>query len=567
MTDAETGLTPGFEPPAGVVARLRSSLSAVAAVGSSPGLRRVQLALVGSEIGGWIGIITLGVVSFGHGGLTSFGVVLGLRMLAPAAAAPFLGLLGDRLPRRRVMVSADLSRVVLIGGAAAIVFDHGPVLVVYVLLSLVSVAGTAFRPAQAALLPSLARTPDELTACNAVASTIQSAAAFVGPALGGIIVAATDPGTAFIVSAATFVWSALLVSGVREPAREHTASAEGKVVSQLAAGFRTLVGDRLVRLLVGLIAAQVVVSGALLVFLAAIAFNVLHGSDRQLGVLLSALGIGGLLGAVGSLGVVGSRLLRSFVLANALWGAPIALLAIWQSRIGAFVLVAVIGFANTLVDVAAFTLLQRTVPEQVLGRVFGILESILYAATVVGALVAPLLVSLFGLTTALVATGLFLPAIVVAAWPALRRLEELPEAPKERIELLRRVPFLGLLPEPSLEHLAHAVISVSAPAGEALIRQGAEGDRFYVVERGEVMVDVDGSVVHEGGPGYYFGEIALLHDEPRTATVTARTDVELLALARDDFLATVTGHAESASEAEAVIATRLRVSRPELLQL
>jgi MFS family permease len=135
-------------------------------------------------------------------------------MVAPAVAAPFMGLLGDRLPRRRVMVAADLSRVVLIALAAAIVYASGPLLLVYAILSVVSIAGTAFRPAQASLLPALARSPDELTACNAVSSTIQSATAFVGPAVGGVLVATTQPGTALLVSAAMFVWSALLIAGI-----------------------------------------------------------------------------------------------------------------------------------------------------------------------------------------------------------------------------------------------------------------------------------------------------------------------------------------------------------------
>lgn len=559
------------ESPSRFGARLRDSFGAFGAVARSPGLRRVQLALVGSEIGSWIGTIAVSVISFERGGLTGFGVVFGLRMLAPTIAAPFMGLLGDRLSRKRVMVGADLSRVVLIGVAAVLAYADGSLAAILVLMGLVSVCGTAFRPAQAALLPALARTPDELTANNAVSVTIQSAATFVGPAIGGVLVAATAPGTGFIVSAAAFVWSALLIVGIHEPPREQSSDQGGRgvrnVLSQLGEGARALVGDRMVALLFGLIAAQVVVSGALFVFMAGIAFDVLHGGDRQLGVLLSALGIGGLIGAAGSFGLVGGRLVRSFAIANALWGVPIALLALWQSRVGAFVLIALIGVANTLVDVSSLTLLQRSLPEQVLGRVFGIFESVTYGATVAGALLAPVFVAWLGLNATLIGTGLFLPVLVIAAWPALSRLEVQAGPPAGRLELLRRVPFLAPLPEPALTQLAGALIPVHVAAGEPLVRQGDAGDRFYVVERGEVVADIDGRVIHEDGPGYFFGEIALLRDEPRMATVSARTDVELLALERDEFLATVTGHAESARDAEAVIAGRLRTARPELFQL
>ena len=325
------------------------------------------------------------------------------------------------------------------------------------LFAVVSAAGTAFRPAQAALLPALAESPNELTAANAVATTIQSAAAFVGPALGGVLIAATQPATAFLVAAATFGWSAAMLIGIHEPRREQAGDAAkattDAVATQLADGVRVLTGDRNILLLVGLIGAQVAVYGALLVYLVDLSFNVLHGGEKQYGILLSALGIGGILGAAGSFGLIGSRLVRSFAIANALWSAPIALLAVWEGGVAAFVLVALIGLANTLLDVAALTLLQRSVPQHTLGRVFGILESILYGSVIVGALVAPLLIDTFGLTAALVATGLFLPASILASWPSLRRLDTVSAPPRERIDLLRRVPFLALLPEPSLEHL------------------------------------------------------------------------------------------------------------------
>ena len=277
---------------------------------------------------------------------------------------------------------------------------------------------------------------------------------------------------------------------------------------------------------------------------------------------MASLGAGAVLGAVGSFGLIGSRLVRSFAIAFSAWGAPIALLAVWQTSVGAFVLVALVGLANTVLDVSALTLLQRAIPEHVLGRVFGIFESILYATVVVGALAAPLLVHAFGLNAALVATGLLMPVLIAVCWPALRHLETVAAPARERIDLLRRVPFLVLLPEPAIEGLADALVPVHAEAGEPIIHQGDSGDRFYIVEQGEVAVSIDGRTIQTGGQGYYFGEIALLRNEPRTATVTALAETELLALERDEFLAAVTGHAASAQEAHAVVATRLGFARP-----
>ncbi len=367
-------------------------------------------------------------------------------MLAPTLAAPFMGVLADRLPRRQVMIAADLVRFVLVGLAAVIVWADGPLLVVYAITSLVSVATTAFRPAQAALLPSLARTPDRLTA-SAISSTIESVMSFGGPALGGVIVASADAGTAFAVTAAMFLWSALLLLGVHEPKRQAREDDEAQeasgIVAELGVGARTLVADRRVGLLVGLIGAQVLVAGAFLVLVTGVAFETLEGGEKQLGLLLSALGVGGVLGAGVSLGLIGSRLTRSFAVGVVLWGVPIALLAIWQSSFGAFVLVALVGFANTLVDVAAFTLLQRAVPDDVLARVFGILESIMYGATVAGALAAPALIGVVGLDASLVVTGLFLLVVVALTWPLLRGLDIAPKPSEETLALLGSVPFLA----------------------------------------------------------------------------------------------------------------------------
>jgi MFS family permease len=551
--------------------RLRTPFVALRGVAGNGDLRRVQLAYLGSEVGGWIGMIGLSAAAYADAGLTGFGVVFGLRMVPPMLAAPFMGVLADRLPRRRVMLASDTVNLVLTLAAAAIVLADGPLLPVYCLMSALSVVTTAFRPAQAALLPGLARTPDELTATNAVSSTIESVTTFAGPAIGGLLVAATDPGIAFLVMAAMYVWSASLLFGVREPAREGAEEAEPAqwsprtILGELADGGRALVSGRGVALLVGLIGAQVVVSGVLFVLLAGLAFDVLGTGEDGYGWLLSGLGVGGLLGAVAALGLVGRNLVRSFAVGVVGWGVPIALLAVWQSPAAAFALVALVGLANTLVDVSAFTLLQRAVPDEVLARVFGILESVMYGSTVAGALLAPVLVSALGLETALVVSGLSLPVLVAATWPLLRSLDLAAPAAPDRLELLRGVPFLALLPEPTLEHLAGALEERHLAAGEAVVEQGETGDEFFLVAGGTVAVSVDGRPPREEGAGAYFGEIALLRDTPRTATVVARGDVALLVLGRDEFLSAVTGHVESAEAADAVVAARLGAYRPALL--
>jgi MFS family permease len=211
----------------------------------------------------------------------------------------------------------------------------------------------------------------------------------------------------------------------------------------------------------------------------------------------------------------------------------------------------IFGIGNSIVDVAAFTLLQRTVPNEVLGRVFGALEGILFGAITVGTIAAPGLIDLLGARTSIIAVGAVLPALTLLTWPRLRRIDTTAMAPAT-VELLRGVEIFTTLPPATLERLARSLTEVNVPAGTTIIRKGEAGDRFYVVEDG--LAEIEGNTF---GPGSSFGEIALLRDVPRTATVTAQTDVILQALERDEFLPAVTASEPSRAVAEALISRRL----------
>jgi len=136
----------------------------------------------------------------------------------------------------------------------------------------------------------------------------------------------------------------------------------------------------------------------------------------------------------------------------------------------------------------------------------------------------------------------------------------------ERTALLRAHPIFRPLAEGTLEQLARALERIDAVAGAEVIRQGDDGDRVYLVVSGDLAVDVDGRPAEHLGPGDVFGEIALLRNVPRTATVRAAAAAEILTLGRDDFLAAVTGHATSAAEADMVVATRLAALRPGVVK-
>jgi MFS family permease len=546
---------------------LRESGTAFRAVFANRGLRRIQLAWAGSIMGTWAYGIAVVVYAYEQGGATAVGVVTMVRWLAAAVASPFAALLGDRYDRRWVMVGSDLVRAALIGAAALAVFADAPPLVVYALASLVGVAATPFRPAQAALTPTLAETPEQLTAANVTASSIESVGIFGGPALGGLLLVAAGPATVFAVTTATLVWSAVLVAGI--PAA-HAARAAREPVSigdELLAGFRTIAAERRTRVLVALFSAQTFVDGMLNVLIVVVALKLLDTGQAGVGFLNSAVGVGGLLGALAAAALVGrGKLAADFGVGIFIWGLPIAFVAIWPNQIFALVLLGVVGIGNTLVDVSGMTLLQRAAPEDVLARVFGVLESLLLVTPALGAVVAPLLLNWLGTRGALIVAGALLPLLIVPAWPALTAIDRAARVPVERLKLLRSNPIFAPLPESTLEQVATSLDEVRVPAGHEVVRQGEAGDRFYLVEQGTLDVSVDGRPGPKLGPGDSFGEIALLRDVPRTATVTARSDAVLYALERNEFLSAVTGFGPSLSAAEGVIGMRLGPARAGIVR-
>jgi MFS family permease len=541
----------------GILRRTSESLRAFGAVFANRDLRRLQLAGIGSTLGSWAYGVALAVYVYHAGGARAVGILYAVRWGTGALTAPWLAVLADRRSRRAVMLGADLGRVAVLGAMAAVAYARGPYIVVFALSVLSTGISSAFIPAQSALLPTLVRTPEELTAANAVMNSVSSTGVFAGPALGGLILAVSGPATVFTLTAATCLWSALCVLGIPPDARPEAPEDENRL-AVATAGFRAIAQSPALRLIVGLTGAQTVVAGALEVLSVVLALRLLHGGNGAVGWLNSALGVGCVIGAVAVAVLAGrKRLAGDFALGVVLWGVPVALAAAWTNLGFAVFLFAVIGLGNTLVDVVGMTLMQRSADEEVLGRVFGVLESLLLATMALGAVVAPGVISLLGPRGALIATGAFLPVIVALKLPALRRIDAEAHVPVEALDVLGRLPLFAPLPPTVLERLASSVAELHVEPMAEVVTQGAAGDRFYVIRSGRATVEIDDAETGELGPGDFFGEIALLRDVPRTATVRALEPLDLYALERDDFLAAVTGHAPSRAAADSIVAARL----------
>jgi predicted MFS family arabinose efflux permease len=540
--------------------RLSESLTAFRDVYRNPNLRRLQLAFAGSVAGQYAFAIAIAVFAYRHGGATAVGVMALVRTIPSAVLAPFVSGLGDRFRQERVMLAADVLRAALVGSIAIVVFAHGPIGLVFVLSAFSPICGTAFHPAEAALLPALARTPEELTAANVSTATIDSVGSFVGPALGGLALAAWGVGPTLLLTVGTYVWSGLMVLRVhpdRPVVAPQEETAPSSAMAEALAGFRAVLADRNLRVIMGLFGAQTVVAGAMGVLVVVTALRLLDLGTAGVGWLYAATGVGGIIGAAVTMVLVGrKRLAGDFGIGLLLWGVPFLVMGVWPNAVVALLMLGVLGIGNTLVDVSGLTLLQRNAPEAVRSRVFGVFESMVAATIGLGAILAPLLIAIAGIRVALVATGLFLPILAGLLW---RRLVSLDAGDPVHLDRLRRLPLFAPLPPQTLERLARSLEPVHLAAGAVLFNAGDEGDRFYVIDSGELAVELATGTKTEG-PGRWVGEIALLRDVPRTATVRAVTDADLLALDRDEFLAAVTGHAPAHAAANEIVGERLALS-------
>ena len=545
----------------GLTARAASSAAAFAEVFRNPNLRWLELAWTASIIGHYAYLIAVSVYAYEVGGGKAVGLVFLARLIPAAIAAPFAGLLGDRFPRERVLIATNLTRIVLVGAAAVAALADAEPIVVYVLAIAATVVNTPFRSAQAALTPALARSPSELTAANAVASGVDSLAFFIGPALAGILVAVASSGVVFAITAGLVAISTVFLLLIRtaEPARPRSEIEANTIVSELFAGFRAIGANRSLSVLMALVAAQPAVAGAVQVFVVVASVELFDFGTGGVGLLNSAIGVGAFVGAIAALSLTGVRRLSpAFMAGIATWGFPLVLLGIWPEAPLAIVLFGVIGFGNSIATVAGMTLVQRTVADEVMARVFGIIQMLVMVAMGIGAALAPALISALGIEGALIVTGAFLPVLVVLLGRSVARIDATAKVPDEdELRILTGVPIFTPLPGTSLEQLATRLVPLRVEAGAVVVREGDEGDRFYMVAEGELEVSQDGVAIGELETGDYFGEIALLRDTSRTATVSAKTDVVLYALDREDFLAAVTGHPQSAEAAETVMSARL----------
>jgi hypothetical protein len=434
---------------------------------------------------------------------------------------------------------------------------------VFISAAVVASAGVMVRPVQSALLPSLARLPGELVAANVVSSLGEAAGTFVGPLLGGILVASVSGQAAMAAAAVLFVLATMSVArldavedrGVQAGPDQSAIKRPSQMGTFLAVARRG--GPSLVILdFLG----QALVRGMLIALIVVASLELLELGDAGIGWLNAAIGLGGLVGAVGAASLGGHvRMSRVFAVSLALWGLPIAVMGGWPVPLVAIGAMIVTGLSNASLDIAGFTILQRSFPPRERLAAFALLEGAGGLAIAVGGILASILLDRVGIRGTLAVTGALLPIMAVATWPWISRVEFESLVPEGRLVLLRRVPLFAPLNLSTLERLASTMVPLDVAAGEVLMREGEAGDRYLVIEAGSVDVSSGGQHLRTCGPGEGIGEIALLQDVPRTATVIATEPTRVLTLDPVSFKAAMAGPAAWAA-AEATMADRLGIS-------
>jgi MFS family permease len=522
-------------------------------------LRRIQLAFAAftaAEWGTWIAIL---VYAYAHGGATATGIVAVVQLVPAAIVAPLAAAAADRRGPAVMLKTGYVVQAAAMAATATVLFSAAPPPVAYALAAFSTAAITVTRPAQAALLPALARTPEELTGSNVITGWIESVSVLVAPAVTSVLLAASGPGMVFAVMAGL-----VLVAGLLVPApRSLVATDEpdvGSPFADVAEGFKVVARDRDAQVLIAVLGTAFVVVGALDVLYVVLAADVLGIGGSGAGYLNAAFGAGGVASIAVTVTLVGrKRLAGPLAVGAAAAGLGLVVLALAPSVAAAIVLLALVGAGRSLVDVAGRTLLQRSCSPELLSRVFGLLEGVTMVALAVGSILIPLIVVTAGARGAVACIGAILPLCLLLLGRRLLDVDARATVPVVEIALLRSLPLFAALRPPELEVLARSLVPLDVEAGAVIVTEGDAGDRFYVIADGRCEVSVRGAgalATLTRGDG--FGEIALLRDVPRTATVTAATPARLYALDKASFLAAVAADPRSRREAQRIVDERMQ---------
>jgi MFS family permease len=496
------------------------------------------------------------VLAYRAAGAGGIALLVAAQMLPAAALVPFVNRAADTMPRERLLLLTDLGRLVVALAACALESTGQPRLALLPLAAGLTVATGASNSVRRALLPLLVGSPAELTAVGVASTVVQAAAQTTGPVLAAILFSLTSPAVVLLAAAVCFAAAAL--SDVRLPST-NAISVRPRTESGALVTARAIAAIRAqpeLRLVTALFAAKNLGRGALNVLIVTVSLQLIQVGNAGVGWLTAAVGAGGVLGGIGATRLVGKQQLAApMAYGLAIWGTAFLVIALAPGLSVAIAALVGLGIGNSLTDVAGYTLVGRWARDDALARIYGVHEGIRALAITTGAAATALVIGIADTRLALVAAGGALVAVAVAG--RLHPRAETAEPSAEYVELLRSNPLFGWLAPVGLDRLASTLEPLELSAGSVLLSEGAIGDRAYLVAEGELVARRDGHEIGRIAAGGVAGEIALLHDAPRMATVHAVTPSRLLAIERDEFLAAATGSPGARAASEELVEARL----------
>jgi predicted MFS family arabinose efflux permease len=484
-------------------------------------------------------------------------LVLGL--FGAARVVPYIilsvpaGIAADRYDRRLILLFSDVGRGAAMLLMAWVVATNGPVWALVVLSILAACGSTFFYPAIGGYIPNLAADERQLGPANSAWASLDNLGFVIGPVLGGLLVAAGGVTFAFLINALTFaiiatvLWrlppSTNVLAQAADPDGQRAAStasarepgAAGRPVAGVP--IRPLTGIALMRVVDGAIFGGV---GVLTVVLAT---DVLGAGEAATGYLNAAIGIGGVAGAVLSALLVlrrslaGPLLLGAFVVM-----AGSLLLGVTAALAAAMIAIILISAGHLILDVIDTTLLQRVTTDAVRGRAVGAMVVVGTVAEATGSLTLPVLVTSIGGAAVLGVGGVLMLAAAAMGLVLIGGAVTRPLSPFEgTVARVAQLPLFAGASPAALELALGRLVPLPVAAGTAVITQGDAAERFYIVSTGRFAVRQTGSdgaerTLRQLGPDDVFGELGLIHGAPRSATVEAETDGQLLVLDGPAFL-------------------------------
>jgi len=535
--------------------------------------RLLMASFTASAVGSWAYNVAIVVWIFDETGSAAWvGAATIARFVPALLLSPYGGVVAERFERVRLMVLLDWAFALIMVVLALEVVMSAPVVVVIATAVLSTSLTVAYEPAAAALTPQLVGERD-LGSANALRNTIDNVCVVAGPALGALMLLLGPPEVAVAVNALSFVVSALLLARMRARSipTDVTEGGEAGVVQQMLVGVRAIASSPTARVIVAFSVIATAVFGIDTVMYVVLARDILGTGAEGYGYLLAGLGVGGVLAAPLVTRAEQLPRLSLVILAGmAAYCLPtLVFLVVGDPTVG-FVAQVFRGAGTLFVDVLAMTALQRSLPPNLISRVFGAFDTLCLAAIVVGSVIASAIIGLAGLDTMIWFAGAVIPLVCLLGWPALRRMDrELAARRAElqpRIRLLTDCDLFASVADGPVAQLAASAEDSRAEPGQRVVVEGEDPDALYVVVTGRLGVTSHGDgrqglVLADIGPGEYFGEIGLIEQIPRTATVTALEPSTLLRLDGTAFLEALTESAPSPALLDGA-SLRLRRTHP-----